>query len=393
VLQSLRKGVANDRFFLLLGICLLIFLVSFFLPVTRKAANNIFYVGVALPTLACLLCYPYALLAILRRYADVLLLLAGLMLLYAWRDPSDLKQLLYLTLLLASFAVLNVRSQDNCVRLFSVFAALAMMVLLASILWWLWLYVSTGSWVRLTLWGGAENPVHAALMLSTLLTFVWLFHVDPRLIGRSVLWRYSAIILLVVLGMLCTMVFQARSAILGLLLFLVGYLAWRRMLLGGLLIVLGVLILCWVLGLQNLLMERGVSFRLVIWQDVLDRVTHHCGLLLGCEPSSYRFLGQFYHPHNTYLALLYRTGVAGTLLFAAFTLTFFWIAVRGRSRWMLVSLIGWGAMLSSGSGIFSSPQPLWIYFWCPVLLALLEVRPLLLQQYLGGCVRSGSTSA
>lgn len=391
MLQSLRNGVAGKRFTLLLGICLLVFLVSFFLPISRKAANNIFYVGVALPTVIWLLLHPGALLAFLRRYADVLLLLTGLVLLYAWRDPSDLKRLLYVLLLLASFVVLNARSEENCVRLFSAFAVVAMAVLIGSIVWWLWLYVSTGTWVRLQLWGGAENPVHAALMLSTMLAFVWLYHVDPRMVGRPAPWRYSAIILFVVLGLLCTMVFQARSAIAGLLVFLLGYLVWRRMLLGGLLIILGVLAVSWGLGLQALLMERGVSFRLAIWQDVLDRVTHHCGLLLGCEPSGYRFLGQFYHPHNTYLSLFYRTGVVGGLLFATFMLVFFWVAARGRSRWLLVSLIGWGAMLSSGSGIFSSPQPLWVYFWCPVLLALVEVRPPLLQRYLGGDSAPGAT--
>jgi hypothetical protein len=41
---------------------------------------------------------------------------------------------------------------------------------------------------------------------------------------------------------------------------------------------------------------------------------------------------------------------------------------------MLLSLFGWGCLLTEINSILTSPEPFWIYFWLPVLMAIIETQ-------------------
>jgi O-antigen ligase len=136
------------------------------------------------------------------------------------------------------------------------------------------------------------------------------------------------------------------------------------------------------LGGDELLLRRGFSYRLDIWQDAGSRLVNQCGIWLGCGTDEYRFLGRFEHPHSGYFAMLYRNGLLGGVLFSLFALLWLNYAWRARSRWLLLALLGWGSLLTTSNGVLTSPQPLWIYFWLPVFMAVLDGQRSAVQEYL-----------
>src|SRR3546814_3722884 len=79
-------------------------------------------------------------------------------------------------------------------------------------------------------------------------------------------------------------------------------------------------------------MSRGASYRLVIWQDVLQRLVHHCGVAFGCGNDDYRFLGEFFHPHSGYLSVLYRYGAFVAVIGALWIASYWYWGVRLKSR-------------------------------------------------------------
>src|SRR3546814_10221134 len=137
----------------------------------------------------------------------------------------------------------------------------------------------------------ASNPVHAALMISSGISAFWLFVIEPRL------QRFTHLVLggLLIAGLQVwvALIFDARSALSGTILFLTGWALFRERgarLLLGLAVVVGLTL--YLTGLLDLFMSRGASYRLVIWQDVLQRLVHHCGVAFGCGNDDYRFLGR-----------------------------------------------------------------------------------------------------
>lgn len=345
-----------------------IFCLAFYLPLSSKAINNIFYIGLALPGLIWLLCKPRALKYLGRPFGWMFVLLV----LMVWVDASHaagMKKALYLLLLFVSCLLLE--GYDRVRSLVTIFALVSVGILLFVAADWWWLWTQTGGWVRYGSFLGAPiNPVYFSLLITSALVFLWLFHVEVWLERRSRLALLSGLFLLTVAVLLCSSIFQARSALLGFAAFFAGYLICKRMILPGLLLVLFLGLGLFVLGGHELLLERGTSYRPLIWQDAWSRLTGVCNVWLGCGADGYLFLGQFQHPHSGYMAMLYRNGVLGAALFILFGLAFVWQGIR--SRWMLLALVGWGSLLTTTSGVLTSPQPLWIYFWLPTFMAILD---------------------
>ena len=348
------------------------FLVAFYLPLSSKATNNIFYIGIALPAALWLLQRPVALKSLLRSFAWFFLLLFAMTLVFAVKDMMLMKRTLYL-LLLFSACLLMERSPGAARQIFAIFALISMCLFLYSLGHWLWQYYTLEQWGRQQLWGATTNPVHAALLIMSALVFLWLFYIERLLERRSVWLLVAGFSLLVTVGLLCGAVFQARSAMLGFGLFVAVYLLQRRLIFPGFLVMFCVLGVLYWLGVTDALLERGLSYRLAIWQDAARRVIDDCGLWQGCS-GDYRFLGRFYHAHSAYISLFYSFGLIGVSVFALFALVFFWRASRAGSDWMLVALVGWGGVVTSSSGVFTSPAPLWVYFWLPTFLAVLEAQ-------------------
>ncbi|MBL8395280.1 MAG: hypothetical protein JNK99_11130 [Candidatus Accumulibacter sp.] len=367
----LRQGESLAAY---LRVVVPLFLLAFYLPIPAKATNDVFYLGIALPVFLWILAGLPALTRLVGQLAWFFLSMAGMALLMALRDISLLKPVLYLLLWFSCCLLLRQHPADPG-RGFQGFALVSVLLLAVAVADWLWQRQVGGAWVRQTLWGQSGNPVHAALLMVSALVHLWVFQVEARLAQRSRGLLLAGFCVLLGLVLLCASVFQARSALLGFGLFLAAYLWQRRLLWPGLLCLAAALFLLYLLGLSDLLLQAGLSSRLAIWQDALQHLGGQCRLWVGCAGSDYRFLGAYEHPHSAYLSLLYYYGAPAAVVFCCFALAFFWRAGRARSRWLLVALVGWGGVLTSSSGVFTAPQPLWVYFWLPSFMAILDAHP------------------
>ncbi len=375
-MQSL---VENKRlsFWLLCLLC--VFAVSFFFIDVSKTRNNIFYVGFAIPVLIWTLVSWRS--ALQMRNQSLLLLLvffaamAVIEMAFVREDMfSQLKHGIYLLMFYIGLQLIvdHPSCQDYWVRAWGGFTLLCLLYATGE---WLWIYLQTGQLVRLQMAAAASNPVHAALMISSGVSAFWLFVIEPRL------QRFSHMVLggLLIAGLQIwvALIFDARSALSGTILFLAGWALFRERgakLLLGLAIVVGLVL--YFTGLLDLFMSRGASYRLAIWQEAMERLFQHCGVAFGCGKDNYLFLGEFFHVHSSYLSVLYRYGAFVAVIGTLWAASYWYWGVRMKSRWFLVSLIGWGGLLTTGSGLLSSPQPFWLYFWMPTLLSMIEVQRL-----------------
>jgi hypothetical protein len=171
------------------------------------------------------------------------------------------------------------------------------------------------------------------------------------------------------------LVFQSRSALLGLLAATGAWLVLGRER-GLSLLLVGVLIALLVAtGSYEALLARGGSYRVDIWQDALMRLYEGCSWIVGCaQEGNLRYLGQFHHAHSAYVSILVDTGLLGAVTFISFAGIYLILGVKTRSPWFIVSLAGWAGVIASSNGLVDSPRPLWIYFWLPTLLALLDYQ-------------------
>ncbi len=358
-----------------------LFCLAFYLPLSSKAINNIFYAGLALPCLGWLLLRPASLSLLIRPFGWLVVLLVALVALDAG-DAAGLKNALYLLLFFSSCLLLEGRRWDvNAV--YGVCAWISLGILVFVLLDWLWVWQQSGKWVRYGRFLGEPiNPVHFSLLISHALIFLWLFRLAEDLERRSSLALSVGLLLLGGAVLLCATVFQSRSTLVGFALFFIGYLLYQRMVLLGLVIMLLLGGLLFALGGDELLLRRGFSYRLDIWQDAWSRLVNHCSIFFGCGVDEYLFLGRFEHAHSGYFAILYRNGLLGGALFCLFALLWLGYALRTRSRWLLLALLGWGSLLTTSNGVLTSPQPLWIYFWLPVFMAVLDGQQNAVSKYL-----------
>ena len=365
---------------LALALLLGLFCLAFYLPLSSKAVNNIFYIGLAVPMLLWLLARPRALVE-LRPFAWLFGLLALMVALDA-SDPADLKKTLYLVLFFVACLFLSARYWALHAPLL-LFALCSLGLLLFVLADWLWIWTHSGQWIRYERFlGESLNPVYFSLLLGFALLYLWMFHIAERLQQRSTWLMLLGLFVLSVLLVLCASIFQSRSTLLGYAVFFVGFLLYRRLFWLGLGLGLGLLLLAVLSGVDDLLVQRGLSYRLDIWQAALQRWLGECSLWWGCGKDGVLLLGQFHHPHSGYLAMLYRNGLLGALLFLIFALLYLRYARSPGVPWLLLSLFGWGSLLTTTNGVLTSPQPLWIYFWLPTFMAIIAGQALAVQRYL-----------
>lgn len=355
---------------------ILVFFISHFLPLSSKTTNNLFYVGIALPGLVFLLLQTKETTKTLVRKLLLPLLLLAFIIASSAESIGDMKLVIYLFL----FAVaLNASKNDkNFAQKGMWLASLASIaVLIAITLHWVLLSIQSGASIRYGQLMGMEiNPVHLALLMATSVGYLWIFHLDSRLQQRGTLAFSMGLSIFVATALLITLIFQARSALVGLGLFFAAYIYQRKnspWLISGL--IGAVIIAIFSLGADDILANRGLSYRPLIWEDALRRLMDDCDILWGCGKDDYLFAGQFPHPHSGYVSVFYQSGALGALAFIIFAGIFFFKSLRDGCRWLPIALIGWGALLTTSNGMFTSPShPLWIYFWLPTIMCLIESR-------------------
>jgi len=350
--------------------------ISHYFPFSSKATNNIFYVGIALPGLIFILLQPKQTAASLLQKLSLPLSLIACIVIISAEEFGDIKFILYLLL----FALALSASKDgrNFAHKGMWLISLASMAALFLIsIHWVILCLEANSSIRYSqVLGFKINPVHLALLMSISLGYLWLFHLEKRLQQRGTVAFATGLFTCVTVALLITMIFQARSALVGLGLFFGVYIYQRKKYLWittSLVFFLAFLIFS--LGADDIMANRGLSYRPLIWEDALRRLADDCGILLGCGKDNYLFAGQFPHPHSGYVSVLYQSGILGFMAFTIFTGIFLLRSFRSGSSWLPLSMIGWGALITTSNGMFTSPShPLWIYFWLPTIMCLLESR-------------------
>lgn len=375
--QASRKRSSHIVF----PLVFLAFLVAFFAPLSAKSVNNIFYVGLALPAFiwwACAIRIGYRPFLV----APAFFVFFGLLSVYlAFKTRGFFMDTTYLVLLFMTCVMLE-RNDGTVRKVYGAFALVCFALLGVAVIEWAIVVNSAGTAPRIALWGHAENPNFAALMIISSLVFLWMFYLEERLASVSETARWSGFVALAALCLACAVVFQARSSLLGFGLFVLGYAARGKYFKPIALSAIAASVLLLLSGWGAALLERGLSFRPAIWEAVLRRLVDTCGVLTGCGKDDFLFLGEFLHPHSAYLSILYYGGLVGLALFAAMAAAFFVRSWRGHSRWLMVALVGWGGVVTTTSGVIASPRPVWVFFWIPTLMALLETgRPALEAYY------------
>lgn len=357
------------------------FMVSFFLPLSSKASNNIFYAGLAAPALIWWLRRPRGCLGVFRVLTPFFVFFVLLSFVLGWKDLSFLESSSYLLLMFMGCAMLE-QHRNAVVRVFLIFAIVGLAMLLFAITEWINVMRVADIAPRVILWGQSANPIFAALMIICGMTFLWVFHVEDYLARRAEWAKWVGFCVFVSLCITCAVVFQARSALIGLAFFFAAYVVQRNYLKPALIAVAFLILMLVISGTGDVLLERGVSFRPAIWEATIRRLVEDCGIVTGCGRDRHKLLGAFEHPHSAYLSVLYQGGLIGFALFAAMGTVFLVSTWRARSRWLLVALVGWGGVVTTTGGVFVQPRPLWVYVWIPTFMALLETgRPALEAYY------------
>ena len=358
---------------LVFGGVFILFLIAFYLPLTTKSVNNIFYAGLAVPS-ALIAAFHFSYFKQILKEFYWLFLVVLLISLFDFNEPNDLKEGIYLLLFFLTCVFLD-RGQGKVKTYLLFFSAFSVLVLASATVDWVLIWVETSEWQRYENWFG--EPIHAgffAILICFGILSAWVFYISDWLESRSSKMLYAAGFLAVCfLVLLCATVFQSRTALLGFAVFFFGFLWYQKQFLLGFVVIGFLAITVFALGFDELLMNRGLSYRGEIWQEVIRQLTTECNIWVGCVPGE-KILGKFYHPHNAYLAMLYRNGILGASVFLVFIAIFFVRTMRVRSRWMLLSLFGWGCLLTEIDSILTSPEPFWIYYWLPVLMAIIETR-------------------
>ncbi|WP_299584467.1 O-antigen ligase family protein [uncultured Microbulbifer sp.] len=133
------------------------------------------------------------------------------------------------------------------------------------------------------------------------------------------------------------------------------------------------------------LLDRGSSFRLVIWKHTLSEASNHwlfgAGVATNLRETSagLAVLNEVginpEHPHSIIISMLYYGGVVGLGLFCIFSglLLRGLICARltGTGIACMISLITTFLLMSSdGYRLTSGPSPMWLTFWAPFALSL-----------------------
>jgi hypothetical protein len=376
VLIWFRSRAESANFSLYLCFALLVFILSYFFLDYAKYRNNIYYALFAFPALVI------ALPAIWGRKpgkAEILLVayfLCGLLAEWLVGDPvlSLLKHQLYLLLLFCGLR-LCIRKEQYFQRAALMYFIVCTVLACVAGYRWLEIYSISGELPRIRLVGAASNPVHASLMIMTGWLGFWMVYGLSKLhnIGRLV--YLAGFSLMLGGGFAICIVFQSRSALLGLSVSLAAWLILGKERLLSLVLIVFLALLMFVYGGYEALLERGASYRTVIWQEALVRLYDSCSWVFGCRDEGWPlYSGKFHHAHSAYISILTDTGLLGALSFVVFACAYLIFGIKTRSPWFMVSLLGWGGVIASSNGLVESPRPLWIYFWLPTLLALLDFQ-------------------
>ena len=372
----------KQHFLSVLSLCFSVYLLSYYLMVSTKSLNNIFYLGLAVPCFAFSLINYRATGELLKQFYWLFALLVILSLLEV-QQVKDIKRGFYLLFFFVSCLLVD-QGKERLKYWLLPFSLTCLFMLFYITADWIWIWSHTGNWIRYSYWLGVYfHPGFFAMLMCFGLLIGWMLFLGPWLEQRYEKVGYIlGLAIFSVVILLCTTIFQSRTALLGYGLFFIGLIIYKRFYLIGLMLIIAMVAVVFGLGFDEQLANRGLSYRTIIWQEVWRLLLHECNPLVGCNfPQGYKILGQFDHPHNVYLAMFYRNGLLGGGLFCLFVAYFFYRGIKAKSVWLIISLFGWGAFITENDSLFTKPEAFWVYFWLPVFMTILDSHKSQVQGY------------
>ncbi|WP_282356092.1 O-antigen ligase family protein [Pseudomonas sp. PS01303] len=354
----------------------------FFLP-GRSLHHKLFYGLFSIPTLIALCLRPRELKELLREpiFVALLIFVAWALLSLSWGPREEglagmFKPPLHTVLLFAgSYLLVRYRSEILQPLLFG-----AALVALIATTWFLFQFAHIyAPGLRLIGGGAFDNPLLSSHLFGFFAAY-WL-SVTMTCKRRQMMWLSVPAMAIMFMAVIGT---GSRTPLVALTMAALWlcFICWNRRSLGLLagLALSGVTV--YVLFAQMIL-ERGDSYRLEIWQLVLRMIAEHPWIghgysaTLSVDPG----IGvNFQEPHSFVLGVLYYVGIFGLLPWLFFILWSLLSSWRQRVQPLLIVastllIFGIGAGLTEGGGIISRPKEHWFLLWIPLaLIAALSIN-------------------
>ncbi|MGF6128648.1 O-antigen ligase/tRNA A-37 threonylcarbamoyl transferase component Bud32 [Pseudomonas frederiksbergensis] len=362
---------------------LLLLCALFFLP-GRSLHHKLFYGLFSIPSLIALCLRPREIKELVREPVFIALLMfaAWALLSLCWGPaddesiPGQFKPALH-TLLLFAGSYLLVRHRSEIIQPLLFSAAIVGLIATVYNLYMFAHIYEPG--LRLIGGGAFDNP----LLSSHIFGFFCAYWLSVSMICKrpKMLWLSLPAMAIMFTAVIAT---GSRTPLVALTLaaLWLSFICWNRrsiVLLAALAVSgLGVSVL-----FSRMLIERGDSFRLEIWQLALQRIAEHPWIGHGYNASLTLDPGVGYplqEPHNFALGVLYYVGIFGLLpwlFFQAWGLLSSW-RYRVQPLFIVAStwlIFGIGAGLTEGGGIISRPKEHWFLLWIPLaLIAALTIN-------------------
>lgn len=357
-------------------VVVLAFLASFVLLPSSKAVNNFFYILLLLPASVLLVTGRVPRPKLTPMNVLWLAFFLWLALIGLGNADSQFIKYLFFTTMFCLILWLWVDWQAfECVSLYRIFFWVLILYVAGSVaFYWLTNQVAFGERV-LSLPRRLDVPILTSILIVSCFALLL-----PGLVRER---RWMMIFAATAAILFCVgFVLQSRSGLVGLAALLIvvcAHIVWcggwySRI--GALLIVLLVaLLVTWLVHDNELaasLITRADSGRFELWQQYFQE-WRGCGLWLGCGP---RFNPEvviegglsIQHPHNIFLAMGFRYGVAGLCLFVLAILATLQQAWQQQNVWggyLLVALL----MLNfDGRELVDSPHESWLLLLLPAML-------------------------
>ena len=292
-----------------------------------------------------------------------------------WGRASDfdffLKQWLFLAFWLCGVAWLFYHRPVNLQRLYLVVICIGVVCSLVTV-YFFYAYKNYSIAARLSGFGLAENSTIVAQIFGVAALLAYLKSLQAEN------WKFSPVFFIG--AMICALVIlmsQSRGAAMALILVcFAGLLIVRPRPLIWVpqvtLALVGILALFVLTNMDDVLEKRGISFsfRDAIWVELLDRSLERPLFGLGLERDSRIIIPDvdvFHHAHNSWIDILYYTGLIGLLL-----ALWHWVLLarsfsRDRDILPLYLWLAYGSLclFTNGSSLLTRPDAQWLMYWVP----------------------------
>lgn len=353
----------------------------FFLP-GRSLHHKLFYGLFSIPTLIALCLRPRELKELLREpiFIAVLLFAAWALLSLAWSPGEPLggmfKPPLH-TLLLFAGCYLLVRYRSDILQPLLFGAALVALIATTIFLFMFARVYEPG--MRLIGGGAFDNPLLSSHLFGFFSAY-WL-SVTMTCKRRQMMWLSVPAMAIMFMAVIGT---GSRTPLVALTMAALWlcFICWNRRSV-GLLVALALSGVAIFTLFSQMIIERGDSYRLEIWQIVLHKIADHPWLghgysaTLAVDPGVGYILQE---PHSFALGVLYYVGIIGLLPWLFFLFWGLLSSWRQRVQPLLIIASTWlvfgiGAGLTEGGGIISRPKEHWFLLWIPLaLIAALSIN-------------------